>query len=326
MAVRALLVSAPMKAWLLGLCAVLVLGCQNRGTAPSGKTALQVQLVSAPLTLDPIRFQPGPAFQVLVNVMDGLVGVDSQGLIQPRLASGYQVSEGGKRYTFTLRPEALWSDGRPVLPSEFVEGIRRALDPVKISSWANLLFPIRGARAYHERSGGWESVGVRVEGENQVVFDLEKASPSFLAVLALPVAYPAREGGPSSGVWNDKTPVTGPYVLAFQKGSESILLAPNDYYWGRRVLGKMIARPVMLRVVPNDAEAKSLMSTGLLDIRVAESKPAGAPVKTPVTEALQAFQVRTDWATSARVTRVSSDALGWIHFEDVEVAMNAKSN
>ncbi len=319
MAVRALLVSAPMKAWAFGLFAVLLVGCQNRGAAPSGKTAFQVQLASAPASLDPVQLQAGAAFRVLGAVMDGLIGLDLQGKIEPRLAKTYEVSADGKRYTFTLRPEALWSDGRPVLPKEFVQGFQRVLDPATQSPWAQLLFPIRGARAFHEKKGGFEQVGVRGEGENQLVIELEKPVPAFLSVLTLPIAYPARPEWETTPSWNDKTPVTGPYQVAFQKAGESILLAPNEHYWGRRVLGKMIARPVMLRITPDPAEAQTLLSSGRLDVLVQESKVLETKKTGSDIDPLAPFRMKSALTLSARVAKAPVDSLGLIRFEDVEI-------
>ena len=319
MAVRALLVSAPMKAWAFGLCAVLLVGCQNRGAAPSGKTALQVQLASAPTSLDPVQLQAGASFRVLGAVMDGLVGLDLSGKVEPRLAKTYEVSADGKRYTFTLRPEALWSDGRPVLPKDFLLGFQRVLDPATQSPWAQFLFPIRGARAFHEKKGGFEQVGVRGEGENQLIIELEKPVPTFLSVLTLPIAYPSRPEWETTPSWNDKTPVTGPYQVAFQKVKESILLSPNEHYWGRRVLGKMIARPVMLRIVPDPAEAQTLFSSGLLDVLVQESKALETKKAGSGTDPLVPFRVQSALTVSARVVKAPVDSLGLIRFEDIEI-------
>jgi oligopeptide transport system substrate-binding protein len=251
--------------------------------------------------------------------MDGLVGLDLQGKVEPRLASHYVVSPDGKRYTFTLRPEALWSDGRPVLPKDFVLGFQRVLDPAANSSWAQFLFPIRGARAFHEKKGGFEQVGVRSEGENQLVIELEKPSPTFLSVLSLPVAYPARAEWAATPIWNDKTPVTGPYQVAFQKVKESILLAPNEHYWGRRVLGKMIARPVMLRIVSDPAEANALFSSGLLDVLVQESQTPEQKNTRAEIDPMAPFRVKSALTLSARVGKAPVDSLGLIRFEDIEI-------
>ncbi len=319
MAVRALLVSAPMKAWLLGLCAVLLVGCHNRGTCPSGKTALQVQLSSAPASLDPVQLQAGPAFRVLGAVMDGLVGLDLQGKVEPRLAKTYEVSADGKRYTFTLRPEALWSDGRPVQPKDFVLGFQRVLDPAAQSPWARLLFPIRGAQAFYEKKGGFEQVGVRGEGENQLIIELEKPSATFLSVLTLPIAGPARSEWSAAPIWNDKTPVTGPYQVAFQKTGESILLAPNEHYWGRRILGKMIARPVMLRIAGDSAGAQTLLSSGRLDVLVQESSVPEGKKTGASGDPLAPFRVNSALTVSSRVVKAPIDSLGLIRLEDVEI-------
>jgi peptide/nickel transport system substrate-binding protein len=66
-------------------------------------------------------------------VYDGLVafrlgrGADSQVLVPDLATELPQPSNGGRTYTFTLRPGVKYSTGRDVHASDFVLGVRRAL-------------------------------------------------------------------------------------------------------------------------------------------------------------------------------------------------------
>ncbi len=60
-----------------------------------------------------------------------------------------EVSADKRRYTFTLRPEAKWSNGDPVLARDFVRGWRRAIEPGTADIYAELISNhIAGVRDY----------------------------------------------------------------------------------------------------------------------------------------------------------------------------------
>ncbi|GIW11589.1 MAG: hypothetical protein KatS3mg061_2646 [Dehalococcoidia bacterium] len=49
-----------------------------------------------------------------MKLFDGLVFQADDGKIQPGLAERWDVSSDATRYTFTLRANAKWSDGKPI--------------------------------------------------------------------------------------------------------------------------------------------------------------------------------------------------------------------
>ncbi len=237
----------------LGIALAFLAGTGCKRSQVGAKTALQVQLWAEPASLDPAYAEDGVALRVLGNVMDGLVGVDSQGKIEPRLAASWTVSADGLKYSFQLRPEAAWSDGIPVLASHFVDALHRGRDPKTGANFAELLQPIRDVRA---------------EASDRLVIELSRPAPYFLGVLAHPIAVPVRPELTNGKPWGGSTPSTGPYKIGYHRIDDSILLSPNEYYWGSRIPGKAVSRPVMMRIVPDEATAMRLFETGKLDILV----------------------------------------------------------
>ena len=71
------------------------LGCTRKKL--EAKFALQVQLASEPVSLDPSLAEDGASMRVLANVMDGLLCHDGQGKLRNCLAQSFQVSPDGKR-------------------------------------------------------------------------------------------------------------------------------------------------------------------------------------------------------------------------------------
>ena len=228
--------------------------------APDLKAALQVQLGAEPATLDPARAEDGVALQVLANTMDGLYAYDGAGVLEPALAGTTQVSPDRKHYRFTLRPEARWSDGKPVLPEHFVMAFQRALDPKDPGKLAPNFDIIRGAAEYRAGKTEWKTVGVSVEG-NALVIDLVEPITHFLDLLTLPSVAPVL-----SLKWDETGPTTGPYVLAHHILNQHILLDVNEECWRRMVKNQRPLRPVMMRIVPDENTGMSLFESGRLDI------------------------------------------------------------
>lgn len=132
MVLRSLVCVVPALGALAALpgCAPRDATCQPR---PDGQVT--IALSSLPNTLDwnashESSFQNYPA---LLAMMQGLTTLAPDGTVRPGLAAYWEVGLEGERaprqvYTFHLRPDAVWSDGRTkVTAHDFVLGWKRAL-------------------------------------------------------------------------------------------------------------------------------------------------------------------------------------------------------
>src|SRR3981081_3878459 len=86
-------------------------------------------LPGEPRTLDPQLADDTFSFPVLRDLYEGLTAEDRKGHIVPGAAESWTVDKTRNVYTFVLRPTAKWSDGAPTIATEFVQGLRRAVDP-----------------------------------------------------------------------------------------------------------------------------------------------------------------------------------------------------
>ncbi len=82
-------------------------------------------------TLDPARMSWTSDFRVALNLWEGLTTWNPEDLTPtPGVANlPPAVSQDGLTYTFTLRPDARWSNGDPVTSADFVRGWRRGMEP-----------------------------------------------------------------------------------------------------------------------------------------------------------------------------------------------------
>lgn len=244
---------------------LVLLSCSFKSR--SSDQSLRIQLGGVPVSLDPAQAEDGLSLRILANVMEGLVGYDGAGQLKNRLAAAIDISNDQKRYTFTLRPEAKWSDGRPVVAAEFVLGIRRALAPATASKLAESLLVIRGARDYHQGQSS-DLPGVRDEN-GKLVFELERPISFFLQLLTLPITVPARQDilNAHSGRWAEgeewaQTPTTGPFRIASYIHDQKLILERNVNYWGPQPSVDKIE----WIIVPDEITGLNLFDQGKLDI------------------------------------------------------------
>ena len=81
-----------------------------------------------PRTLDPAKTLGGPDGP-LGLIFSGLVMLDADLQIQPELAAGWEVSDDGLTYTFYLRKNGLFHDGRPFTAQDVIFSWERAASP-----------------------------------------------------------------------------------------------------------------------------------------------------------------------------------------------------
>jgi ABC-type oligopeptide transport system substrate-binding subunit len=162
----------------------------------------------------------------LMNYPDGIGPRTSQ--LTPEAAAGFpKVSNNGKTYDFTVSAGfTKFSDGTKVTAASFKAAFDRNADPKMQSPAIAFMSDVVG-------SSTSPVSGVKASG-NHLVITLTKASPDFLARVAMPFfcAIPANLTHDANGVL---TPASaGPYYIASRVPNKSILLKTNPYYKGKR--------------------------------------------------------------------------------------------
>jgi len=108
--------------------AALALGLAAAGTAPlRAKTLVTMNTVQIFGTIDPAKISDYTDYMAAVNLYDGLVGVDFDGNLTPKLAESWTVSDDAKEVTFKIRADAHFSDGSPVTADDVVYTFERLL-------------------------------------------------------------------------------------------------------------------------------------------------------------------------------------------------------
>jgi ABC-type oligopeptide transport system substrate-binding subunit/class 3 adenylate cyclase len=158
---------------------------------PPAPHPLRMGLFEPFSALDPAIAADPATSALLAQFFSGLVDWGTGMEVMPDLAQSWEVSAGGRSYTFHLRADLRWGDGRPLTAADFQYAWQRVLDPATGSQNARLLYDIRGAAAFHQgRSRDRQQLGVHALDARTLRVDLEEPTGYFLYLLAHSAAYP----------------------------------------------------------------------------------------------------------------------------------------
>jgi oligopeptide transport system substrate-binding protein len=192
--------------------------------APSGGVFRRVW--SDPPTLDPALVTDTTSSGVVVELFSGLVALSTNLQLVPDLAESWEISPDGTVYTFTIRADATFHDGKPVTALDFKWSLERAANPRTASPVADTyLNDLVGIDDVLE-GRTTDIAGVKVIDERTLQFTIDAPKAYFLAKLTYPTAYVLdRENVESGGsTWTDNPNGTGPFSLKEYRIGERIVL------------------------------------------------------------------------------------------------------
>jgi len=237
----------------LGLAATLVIalalaacGGKSDSDGSSSDTTSSVTadlrlLGGDPITLDPALAGDAGSATYIVEIFGGLVSLDPNLRIIPDIAEALPTAQNGGvvsnadgtvSYTFKIRRDAMFHDGRPVTAEDFKYSFERALDPKTLSTVAEAyLGDIVGARDL-SRGRATSLSGVQVVDSSTLRITIDGPKPYFLAKLTYPTAFVVDKTQIAANPrnWTRKPNGTGPYKLQDFRLNERIILQANDRY------------------------------------------------------------------------------------------------
>ena len=190
-----------------------------------------VRLWADPPTLDPHLTTDTTSATLIVEVFGGLVTIDKDLKVVGDLAERWDKSPDGMSYTFYLRPDAKFHDGKPVTAQDVKWSLERATDPQTQSSVADqYLGDIVGVKDKLE-GRATELSGVQVLDKHTLRIDIDASKSYFLAKLTYPTAFVVdREQVESDDRWFRHPNATGPFRLAEYELGVRLVLERNEFY------------------------------------------------------------------------------------------------
>ena len=191
-----------------------------------------VRLFVDPPTLDPHLTTDATSAQIIVEVFGGLVTIDSELNVVSDLAESWDISPDGLVYTFRIRPDATFHNGKPVTAEDVRWSLERATDPLtEAPNVDQYLGDIVGVDAKLQ-GNALEISGVRVINEHTVEITIDESKSFFLAKMTYPTAFVLDqeniEANPKS--WFREPNGTGPFKMSEYKVGETLILSRHDGY------------------------------------------------------------------------------------------------
>jgi oligopeptide transport system substrate-binding protein len=181
------------------------------------------------VTLDPALTE---GEQIIDAVFSGLVKMGKDWEVVPDIAESWDVSEDGTVYTFHLREDVRFHDGKPVTARDFKYSWERACDPETESRKASTyLGDIVGAKQMLAGEAT-ELSGVRVIDDRTLEVIIDGPKPYFLGKLTWPTGFVVDRANVARGMnWTNEPNGTGPFKLKEWKKDELVVLERNDGYY-----------------------------------------------------------------------------------------------
>ncbi len=187
-----------------------------------------------PPTMDPHLSGDATSAEYVVEIYSGLMAYDQDLNLIPDVAESYEISEDGTVYTFKLREDAVFQDGKLITAQDFKWSFERACDPATGSHTADTyLGDIVGCRSKLQNEAD-EIEGVKVIDDATLEITIDEPKGFFLAKMTYPTAYVLdQENVESDAEWYFSPNGSGPFVLAEYAPEEGfIILERNDNFYG----------------------------------------------------------------------------------------------
>ncbi len=246
---------------LLGTSLLFTFSCTRSREERPART-LHLRLNTNPTTLDPALITDVLSGNIAAKIFNGLLRFNENLELIPDIAESWIISPDGRTYTFRLRRDVQFSNGRTVTSRDFRFSFERVLAPATKAPLTWVLDKIKGADAFIAGKAG-QVKGIRCPDDYTLVLSLRQPFGPFLSLLAMTTAYvvPHEEVERLGQDFGTRPVGTGPFVLSEWKHGQSVtLLARDDYFEGKPRL-----KGIRYRVIPEDLTAVMEFETGRLD-------------------------------------------------------------
>lgn len=220
----------------LALCSIVA---STMGiTTFASETKLTVRLPAEPATLDWNLSTRRIDLLVISNLHEGLIEVGPDHLPRAVLAKSWMVGADGKSYTFFLRPDAKWSDGRRLVAQNFIDSWRRLITPLTATGNGYFLLDVVGAEDYFKnRETDFSKVGMKALNDTTIQVTLRRPMWNWIWNFAEPATFPIRQDlidkhGAKFWTAPGNLVTAGPFMLESHDLNSGYVLKRNPHFTG----------------------------------------------------------------------------------------------
>lgn len=213
---------------LLGLLSVAVLsGCKD-GTKKKEKLegSVVVGITQDLDSLDPHKAVAAGTKEVLYNLFEGLVKPDQDGNLVPAVAESYQISEDGKTYSFVLRKDVKFHNGKTVTAEDVLYSLKRCAGMLETSDPEVQV--VAALSVISDITASTEN------GATIIKVSLKEANTELIGYLTcsiIPCDYADQKTKPVG---------TGPFRFVSYTPMSSLVMEKNEEYYGKKASLKQV--------------------------------------------------------------------------------------
>ena len=229
---------------------------ETQAPATSGTFDLSVCIASEPQTIDPAlnsavdgAVMTQHMFEGLMKWVDNGVGVEDATInyaeLVPGQAKSYEKTvndDGTVVYTFTLRDDIKWSDGKPVTAGDFEYAWKRLVDLETAADYRNMASSVVGYNEISDGTAAADTLMAKAIDDKTFQVTLYTDLPYFLELCAFPALLPIREDTITANgdqwTFSPETYLTnGAYKMSEWVHNQKIVMVKNDQYYDYANLG-----------------------------------------------------------------------------------------
>lgn len=211
-------------------------------TGGSGGT-LNMRNTMEPTSLNTLLATYAYDFTPINAMIECLYRDDENDVPQPAGAETVDISDDKLVYTFHLREDATWSNGDPVVATDYEFAWQQALNPEVASDYAYMLYFIHNAEPYFNGEVEWSEVGVKVIDDHTLEVTLDNPLPYATDLFAFPTLAPINQkfyeevGADKYATDAEYFCCNGMYELTEWSHNSEIVFEKREEYWNADAVG-----------------------------------------------------------------------------------------
>ena len=260
---------------------LVFVSCDNQKSKNSFKEGeISINLGGEPRTLDPTLNSLSFGSIYMIHFFEGLTKRDIKDNVVPGMAESWDISKDGLKYTFHLRTNAKWSDGKSVIASDFEYALKRAANPKTAATYSHMLNVIKNARLIISGKAEVETLQVKALDDYTLEIILENPTPYFLEYISVSSPYfPVRKDivetyGDNWSRNPETYIVNGPYIMTERKQDEKIVMEVNSNYYDKDYI---VAEKINILIMDDSNTALAAIKNGDLQFSVIEAPMGEIP-------------------------------------------------